>query len=80
MTLPCLSRLRTVAKFRQAIEKASQRESGSGVVTRKLHIRKAHWRGYWKGPRKPKHGMSPEQQERHFFYKWMPPLTIGAED
>ena len=67
-------------KLRQAIENTSKRSPGSGTVTRKPHIRKAHWHGYWKGPRKPKPEMPPEQQERHFFYKWIPPLIIGAED
>ena len=67
-------------KLREAIEKASERDPGSGVITRKPHIRKAHWHGYWKGSRKPNPDMSSEKQERQFFYKWIPPLIIGIKE
>lgn len=66
-------------KLRQSIENANQSEPGSGAITRKPHIRKAHWHGYWRGPRKPKPD-SPEQPKQTFFYKWIPPLIVGSDD
>jgi hypothetical protein len=32
------------------------------------HIRRAHWHGYWLGPRDGK---------RKFEYKWLPPIVVG---
>lgn len=38
----------------------------------KPHIRRAHWHGFWKGPR---------DGEREYFLKWLPPIPVGvAED
>lgn len=33
------------------------------------HLRRAHWHGFWKGPR---------DGERHFTYKWLPPIPVGS--
>lgn len=51
-------------KIRDGIER---KEGGlrDGVVP---HIRRAHWHGYWRGPRKG---------EREFIYKWLAPIFVG---
>ena len=33
------------------------------------HLRRAHWHGYWNGPR---------DGERIFSYKWLPPIPVGS--
>lgn len=38
--------------------------------TVKTHLRRAHWHGFWKGPR---------SGERTFFYRWIPPLVIEGK-
>ena len=44
-----------------------------GTTDRKVtpHLRRAHWHGYWRGP---KHG------ERKFFYRWIPPVLVAGEN
>lgn len=36
----------------------------------KPHLRRAHWHGYWTGPR---------EGERKFQYKWLPPMVVAGE-
>lgn len=36
------------------------------------HIRRAHWHGYWTGPR--------DSNDRKFIVKWIPPTFINTED
>lgn len=36
--------------------------------TKSPHLRRAHWHGYWTGPR---------GGERKFGYKWLPPVAVG---
>lgn len=38
----------------------------------RVHIRRAHWHGYWTGPR-----TTPDA--RGFVYHWLPPLVVGGE-
>lgn len=44
-------------------------ESAKGVH-RRLHLRRAHWHGFWTGPKESK---------REFVYYWMPPLFVGGK-
>jgi hypothetical protein len=46
-------------------QKASFEKSG---IT--PHLRRAHWHGFWKGPR---------EGEREFFYKWIPPIFVTSQ-
>jgi hypothetical protein len=49
------------------------RQAHSGVQTGRTvatHIRRAHWHGFWTGPR---------TGERNFVYHWIPPLLVGSE-
>lgn len=41
----------------------------SGKTIRKAHIRKAHWHGFWSGPR---------AGERKFSVKWLPPVLVSG--
>jgi len=49
----------------------ADRDGGSidGVRTVRPHIRRAHWHGYWTGPR---------DGERRFVYHWLPPMVVAA--
>lgn len=44
--------------------------------TPRPHMRRAHWHGYWTGPRKPRQD-NDQQQPRRFGFKWLPPMAIG---
>ncbi|MDR1587392.1 MAG: hypothetical protein LBS57_08055 [Treponema sp.] len=44
------------------------------------HIRRAHWHGYWTGPRKPKPNIPLEEQQRRYGYLWLPPTIVGVDD
>ena len=37
--------------------------------TKSAHLRRAHWHGFWSGPR---------DGERRFNYKWLPPVAVGT--
>ena len=36
------------------------------------HIRRAHWHGYWTGPKK-------ESARQKFIYKWIPPIPVNVQ-
>lgn len=55
--------------LRQAATEAKKSTDKSGL---RPHIRRAHWHGFWSGPKD-----IPEK--RRFRYQWMPPLVIGVE-
>jgi hypothetical protein len=40
--------------------------------TKRAHVRKAHWHGYWTGSK------TETQIPRKFIYKWLPPVLVGA--
>lgn len=42
-------------------------ESLASGRTVKTHLRRAHWHGFWKGPR---------SGERKFIYRWIPPVVV----
>lgn len=58
----------------QAISAANAREDRDPDFetgrTVRPHLRKAHWHGFWSGPR---------DGNRRFRYKWLPPIPVGAE-
>ena len=58
-------------KEKSSIEYTENQE-GSGR-TKRPHIRRAHWHGYWTG-----HRYEPEQ--RKFIYRWIPAIPINVTD
>lgn len=52
----------------KAIRKWEKVPTGERHESPRPHIRRAHWHGFWKGP---KSGM------RSFFYKWIPPIPVN---
>jgi len=47
-----------------------QQESSDGThKSPRAHLRRAHWHGYWTGPR---------DGERRFGYKWLPPIVVAG--
>jgi len=46
----------------------------TGRARPRAHIRRAHWHGYWKGPRDPE-----RDDERRFDLRWQPPIPVNVE-
>ena len=67
----------TGEKLQRARETAASATQGEQSA-RRAHIRRAHWHGYWTGPKKPKEGLPPEKQERRFSYRWLHPMIISG--
>jgi hypothetical protein len=56
-------------------DKAQARESISGTSEKQRssprpHVRRAHWHGYWSGPK---------EGERKFTLRWMPPILVRGD-
>ncbi|MDL2316911.1 hypothetical protein LJC59_07525 [Desulfovibrio sp. OttesenSCG-928-A18] len=47
----------------------------SGRRGTRPHIRRAHWHGYWTGPRS-----GSDSDKRRFGYRWLPPIIVGIDD
>lgn len=47
----------------------SHESDGAGIQRRKAHIRRAHWHGYWTGPR---------TGTREFKTRWQPPILVSG--
>src|SRR5690606_5625752 len=60
--------LRLGARLRTA--SAPSVPQGGTHAAPRPHIRRAHWHGYWTGPRT-------SGAERSFHYKWMPPIPVN---
>lgn len=56
---------------KQIREAEAHRSDSDGNRTVRPHIRRAHWHGYWTGPRT---GI------QKFSYKWLPPIPVGVDD
>jgi len=53
-----------------------QQPVGEGGRSRpRAHVRRAHWHGYWKGPRDPERA-----EERRFDLRWQPPIAVNVVD
>jgi hypothetical protein len=61
--------VRLGAALRRAYH-AEQVGSGTHAGPRP-HIRRAHWHGFWSGPR---------DSERRFNVRWLPPIAVGIDD
>lgn len=55
--------------FRASERRGSDSEPTGRTV--RPHIRRAHWHGYWTGPRREAGGQK-------FVYKWIPPVPVNA--
>lgn len=60
----------SAARLRQAAQISDSGPDGIGRTVR-AHLRRAHWHGYWTGPRK---GDSPQK----FVLRWIHPLIAGG--
>ena len=60
---------KTGAMLRKARKEAFEHEPTGRTVT--PHIRKAHWHGFWTGPRK-----GPQAINQRFVLKWLPPIFV----
>lgn len=54
----------------QSTSRGDGEASGRSVTP---HMRKAHWHGYWTGPRK-------DPEARNFSLKWLPPTPVGVKE
>jgi len=63
--------VRYAAALRRAYARAAGGE-GAGTGSRKRpHVRRAHWHGYWVGPRK-------DPKRRRLELRWLPPILVGV--
>lgn len=71
--------VRIGAALRRAYHQAEMGQSAvdpeTGRSRPRAHIRRAHWHGYWKGPRDPERAA-----DRWFQLRWMPPIPVNVED
>jgi len=58
-----------------AHEKGFDDPLGAGRSRPRPHVRRAHWHGYWRGPRDPE-----RVDERHYELRWIPPLAINVDN
>jgi len=66
--------------LREAKER-KPRETETSPHSIRTHIRRAHWHGFWTGPRKPKPDLPEEKQQRRFGYRWLHPMIVaGSRD
>lgn len=54
----------------QKLREQSFHTQGMGKKAKRPHLRRAHWHGYWTGPR---------DGERSFILKWLPPVFVDSE-
>lgn len=62
--------VRLGSALRAAYHAAETGQGGTHAGPR-AHIRRAHWHGYWTGPR---------EGERRFDLRWMPPIPVNVND
>lgn len=62
---------KTGAALRKARREAFEHEPTGRTVT--PHIRRAHWHGFWTGPRK-----GPQAVNQKFVLKWLPPIFVQS--
>lgn len=63
--------VRMGAALRAAYQRQEQ-EGGEGTGrTVRPHVRRAHWHGFWRGPR---------DGQRQLIVKWLPPIPVAFED
>jgi hypothetical protein len=43
------------------------------------HLRRAHWHGFWSGPRK-KNETGKDVADRKFSHRWLPPIFVGSQE
>jgi hypothetical protein len=62
------------AAIRAAQASPQHSESGGTHARPRPHIRRAHWHGYWTGPRaKP-------AKERKFVLRWLAPIPVNVSE
>lgn len=71
--------VRIGAALRRAYQQAETGQQnidpGTGKARPRPHVRRAHWHGFWKGPKDPERAA-----ERRFDLRWMPPIPVGIAD
>ena len=63
--------VRMGAALRQAYQSEQVASSGEQHAGPRPHIRRAHWHGYWLGPK---------DGPRRFDLRWQPPIAVGVDD
>ena len=50
-------------------------DPATGRTRPRAHVRRAHWHGFWTGPRDPERA-----EERRFDLRWLPPIPVAVDD
>lgn len=56
----------------QARETAQAPADGAGGTSPRPHIRRAHWHGFWRGPRR-------DPSSRRLALRWLPPIAVNVD-
>ena len=65
----------------EALREARETATASSIAGQETgsrprpHIRRAHWHGFWSGPKKP---ALDSGSARRFRYQWLPPIIVGG--
>lgn len=59
---------------------ADQGHSGQAMTSPRPHIRRAHWHGFWSGPRTAPGGEVESAAPRRFDLRWLPPIPVNVAD
>jgi len=70
--------LRMGAALRRAYQAEQTGQAGEASSPRP-HIRRAHWHGYWLGPKKLADGSDAPAIARRFDLRWQPPIAVGVD-
>ena len=62
----------SIRHYRQGQSTAQDEDGSITGRTVRPHIRRAHWHGYWTGPKK-------ESSRQKFIYKWIPPIPVNVQ-
>lgn len=70
--------VRIGAALRRAYQRAetgqAEIDPETGRARPRAHVRRAHWHGYWTGPR-----VEERAAERRFPLRWMPPIPVNLD-
>jgi hypothetical protein len=71
--------VRIGAALRRAYQRSETSQQASDPQTGKAsprgHVRRAHWHGFWSGPRDPERAA-----DRQFKLRWLPPIPVNLDD
>ena len=69
--------VRLGASLRRSLSTASNAQDAGVETQQRPHLRRAHWQGYWFGPRKDAAGAIIPMESREYELKWIAPIIVN---